>query len=116
MPAIAPIQSPIGSPNGVPRVVWANMANGDTGDAFLVRDRYGFVGSVQISGTFGGATVALEQSNDGTTWFPAVDPLGAAISATSNEITEMSLAAAYLRPTITGGAGSSVSVIIVFRG
>lgn len=116
MAAIAPTMSPTGSPNGVPRVVWANLAPGDTGDAYLVRERYGFVGSVQISGTFGGATVALEQSNDGTTWFPAVDPLGAAISATANDISEMSLAAAYIRPTITGGAGSSVSVIVVFRG
>lgn len=116
MAAIAPIISPVGSPNGVPRVVWANLAPGDTGDAYLVRDRYGFVGSVQISGTFGGATVALEQSNDGTNWFAAVDPLGAAISATTAEISEMSLAAAYLRPTITGGTGSAVNVIIVFRG
>lgn len=116
MAAIVATVSPIGSPDGVPRVVWAALAPGDTGVPYLVKNRYGFVGSVQISGTFGGATVALEQSNDGTTWFPAVDPLGAAISATTAEISEMSLAAAYLRPTITGGTGSAVDVIIVFRG
>jgi len=116
MPAITAIVSPIGSPDGVPRVVWQNLAPGDTGTAYLVRNRYGFVGSVQISGTFGGATVALEQSNDGTNWFPAEDPVGTAISATANNIWEISLAAAYLRPTITGGTGSSVNVIIVFRG
>ena len=116
MPAITAIVSPIGSPDGVPRVVWGGLAPGDTGNAYLVRNRYGFVGSVQISGTFGGATVALEQSNNGTTWFAAEDPVGAAISATANSIWEISLAAAYLRPTITGGTGSNVDVIIVFRG
>jgi hypothetical protein len=116
MPAIDPVVSPIGSPDGVPRVVWAALAPGDTGTPYLVRNRYGFVGSIQISGTFGGATVALEQSNDGTTWFPAVDPLADPISATTGEIWEISLAAAYLRPTITGGTGSAVNVIIVFRG
>jgi len=116
MPAITAAISPTGSPDGVPRVVWAGLAPGDTGTAYLVRNRYGFVGSVQISGTFGGATIALEQSNDGTNWFPATDSLGAAISATTAEINEMSLAAAYMRPTITGGTGSLVDVIIVFRG
>lgn len=116
MPAITATTSPIGSPDGVPRIVWAGIAPGDTGTPYLVRNRYGFVGSVQISGTFGGATVALEQSNDGTTWFPAADPIGGAISATTADIWEISLAAAYLRPTITGGTGSSVNVIVVFRG
>lgn len=116
MVAVTAAVVPVGSPDGVPRVVWTGLAPGDTGTPYLVRNRYGFVGSIQISGTFGGATVALEQSNDGTNWFPAVDPLGAAISATAAEISEMSLAAAYLRPTITGGTGSTVDVIIVFRG
>lgn len=116
MPVITAAVSPIGSPDGVPRVVWSGIAPGDTFTPYLVRNRYGFVGSVQISGTFGGATIALEQSNDGTNWFPANDPLGVAISATAAEINEMSLAAAYLRPTITGGTGSLVDVIIVFRG
>jgi hypothetical protein len=116
MPAITAVVSPIGSPDGVPRVVWSPLAPGDTGVPYLVKNRYGFVGSIQISGTFGGATIALEQSNDGTTWFPATDTLGNAISATTAEISEMSLAAAYLRPTITGGTGSAIDVIIVFRG
>ena len=116
MPAITAVVSPIGSPDGVPRVVWSGLAPGDTGTPYLVRNRYGFVGSIQISGTFGGATIALEQSNDGTTWFPAVDPIGTTISATVADIWEMSLAAAYLRPTITGGTASVIDVIIVFRG
>lgn len=116
MPAITATVNMVGSPDGVPSVVWADIAPGDTGTPYLVRNRYGFVGSVQISGTFGGATITLEQSNDGVTWFPAVDTLGNAISATSAEIAEISLAAIYLKPVISGGTGSSVDVIIVFRG
>jgi hypothetical protein len=116
MPAITATINMVGSPDGVPSVVWSALTPGDTGTPYLVRNRYGFVGSVQISGTFGGATVKLQQSNDGTTWFDAVDTLGGAISATADDIAEISLAAIYLKPVITGGAGSSVNVIIVFRG
>lgn len=116
MPVITSAITMVGSPDGVPSVQWTGIAAGDTCTPYLVRNRYGFVGSVQISGTFGGATVTLEQSNDGTTWFAATDTLGAAISATANEISEMSLASIYLKPVITGGAGSNVNVIIVFRG
>lgn len=116
MAAITATVVMVGSPDGVPSVRWAGIAPGDTGVPYLVRNRYGFVGSIQISGTFGGATVTLEQSNDGTTWFPAVDTLGASISATAAEITEISLASIYLKPVITGGAGSDVNVIAVFRG
>jgi len=116
MPAITATVNMVGSPDGVPSVVWADLAPGDTGVPYLVRNRYGFVGSVQISGTFGGATITLEQSNDGVTWFPAVDTLGTVISATTAEITEISLASIYLRPVITGGTGSSVDIIVVFRG
>lgn len=116
MPVITSAITMVGSPDGVPSVRWTGIAAGDTCTPYLVRNRYGFVGSVQISGTFGGATVTLEQSNDGTTWFAATDTLGAAISATANEISEMSLASIYLKPVITGGAGSNVNVIIVFRG
>ena len=116
MPTITSAITMVGSPDGVPSVRWMGIAAGDTCTPYLVRNRYGFVGSIQISGTFGGATITLEQSNDGTTWLPAVDTLGTAISATANEISEMSLASIYLKPVITGGAGSNVNVIIVFRG
>ena len=116
MPVITSSIVMVGPPDGVPSVRWTGIAAGDTCTPYLVRNRYGFVGSIQISGTFGGATVTLEQSNDGVTYFPATDTLGSAISATAGEMSEMSLAAVYLKPVITGGSGGSISVIIVFRG
>ena len=100
----------------VPRIVWANVEPGDTLAPLLLKRQFGFVGCVQMSGTWGGATVALEQSNDAETWFQAYDPVGAAIEATADAMFEISLAAAYFKPDISAGAGSNINVILVLRG
>ena len=41
------------------------------------------IGSVQISGDFSGATVFVQISNDGSTWFTMRDIAGSNVSATS---------------------------------
>lgn len=105
-----------GAYDGVPTVVWREVASGDTLQPFLVQGQYGFAGSVQISGTFGGTTVSLLQSNDATSWFSAYDPVGNLIQTTSSAIYEISLAAAYLKPEFSGGSGYSIDIILVLRG
>lgn len=116
MATISPTVSVAGAPDGVPRIVWSAAATGDTLEPYLLRNRYGFVGAAQISGTLGGATVALEISNDGTTWFELSDTLGNGISTATAAIYEISTAAAYVRPTLTGGSGNAVDIILVLRG
>lgn len=116
MATVSPVVSVVGSPDGVPRIVWESITTGDTITPYLIRNRYGYVGTAQISGTFGGATVSLQFSNDGSTWFTASDTLGNSISTTANALYEISTAAAYVRATISGGTGDSVNVILVFRG
>lgn len=113
---VSPRISLTGVADAVPRIVWENIEPGDTITELLVKRQFGFVGCIQLSGTWGGATLALEQSNDGVTWFQSYDPLGTAITTTSDVMHEFSLAAAYLRPRITGGVGSNINVIIVLRG
>jgi hypothetical protein len=113
---VSPRVSLTGVPDSVPRLVWENIEPGDTIEPLLVKRQFGFVGCIQLSGTWGGASVALEQSNDALTWFQALDPLGNMIDASSNAMFEFSLAAAYLKPKITGGVGTDVDVIIVLRG
>lgn len=100
----------------VPRVVWSGIVTGDTINSFALTNQLGLAGSVQISGTFGGATVTLQHSNDGTTWFDAKDLNNATVSATANGMFEVSLSSLYFRPAISGGSGNSVNVIVVFRG
>lgn len=116
MATVSPVISPTGSPGGVPRVVWDGIVTGDTINSFKVMQQYGLAGSVQISGTFGGATVTLQHSNDGTNWFTAKDLQGNNITATANAIFEISLSSAYFRPSVASGSSNDIDVIMVLRG
>jgi len=114
MPLIAPsLNSAI---KGVPRVIWSGIAAGDTFTAFTLTQQYGLAASVQVVGTFSSSTVALEVSNDGTNWVPARGLDTSNITFTGAGYREFSLCAAYVRPSITGGTGSGLSVIMVLRG
>lgn len=102
---------------GVPRVIWEGAATGDTLTPFVLQQQYGLAGSIQAVGTFGGANVQAQVSNDGSSWAAALDVLGSNVSMTSSSgYHEISLSAAYIRPTITGGAGNDIDIIIVLRG
>jgi hypothetical protein len=96
--------------------VWSGIVTGDTLDPLKVVQSRGFVASVQISGTFGGATVTLQHSNDGTTWVTAKDVRGNDVTATAAAIFEVSLSSAYIRPAIASGSANAVNVIAVMRG
>ncbi|MEN6644285.1 MAG: hypothetical protein ABFE08_17740 [Armatimonadia bacterium] len=113
MPTVTPS---IVTTTGVPCVTWAGMITGDTINAFTMREQWGLAGSVQISGTFGGATVKLQHSNDGTNWFDAVDIRGTAVSATTAAIFEVTISSVYFRATVTGGSANSINMIVALRG
>lgn len=68
--------------------------------------------SVQVGGTFGGATVALQGSNDGVTYTTLKDLSGAAMSFTSAGYAEFSSGAAFIKPLVSGGTGDSINVIV----
>ena len=70
------------------------------------------IASVQVSGTFGGATVVLQGSNDGTTYATLDDTSGAAISFTAAGIVDFSAGCAFVKPSISGGTGDSINVIL----
>lgn len=97
-------------------VNWTGISTGDTINSYAIPDEFGAIGCVQITGTFGGATITLEVSNDGTTWFNLTDLQGAGISATANKFADFTTAAIYIRPAITGGSSDSVNVRLAFRG
>lgn len=68
--------------------------------------------SVQVSGTIGGATVALQGSNDGVTYTTLKDLSGANMSFTAAGYAEFSSGAAFIKPLISGGTGDSINVIV----
>ena len=113
MATVSPTTQVIG---GDPFVTWTGIATGDTIESFAPGDKQGLAFGFQATGTFGGATVTLEASNDGTTWFELTDNNLSAISATSNAYFDGGSAARYFRPTITGGTSDDVDVVMSFRG
>lgn len=68
--------------------------------------------SVQISGTIGGATIVLQGSNDGTTYATLKDLQGNNLSFTAAGYAEFTTGAAFIKPSISGGAGDSINVIV----
>lgn len=72
--------------------------------------------TVTFSGAFTTATMILQGSNDGATWFPLTDPQGNAISRTAEGIETIDENPLFIRPLISGGAaGTSITVIICAR-
>ena len=100
----------------VPRVTWADIVTGDTLTAFPIAAQAAIAGAVQFGGTFGGATIGLQASNDGVTYFDIKDLGGTVISATAAALFEFTTAAMYIRPVISGGAANAVDVTVVLRG
>jgi hypothetical protein len=94
---------------------WSGMLSGDSGrsvDYSDFADR-----SVQFVGTFGGASVSLQGSNDGENWHTLSDPFGAPITKTSASLSAVTEMTRYVRPLVSGGDGStSISAILFTLG
>lgn len=98
------------------RITWV-LTNADS-DGAPVGNSFNdfFDRSVQVSGAFGGAAVAIQGSNDGgSTWFAIDDPQGGDLAfwaAGGKAISEVPL---LMRPLLTGGASSAVTVSLFAR-
>jgi len=106
--------------SGLPNVgwkhFWETLTEADSAEAAELNSLSGLAGSVQVTGTFGGATVTLQSSNDGTNFATMKDPAGNDISMTSAGMSEFSTAARYIRPSATGGTAQDVDVTVIARG
>lgn len=71
----------------------------------------------QASGTWGGATLALEGSNNGTVWFPLSNAAGgAAATFTADGGKTVIERPVYVRPNLTTvGAGATITVTCAAR-
>lgn len=72
--------------------------------------------AVTFGGTFGGATAVLQGSIDGVTYATLTDLAGNAISATAAKVQEFTSSVLYIKPSVTGGTGDNVDVVVAFRG
>ena len=88
---------------GAVRVVWSGLLSGDTGIPVNTAC-FGLNRSVQIFGTFGGATVAVQiRNHENGNWQGATDPQANLISKTAEGGEEIQESSAMIRPAVTGG-------------
>ncbi|OUS34554.1 hypothetical protein A9Q94_15765 [Rhodobacterales bacterium 56_14_T64] len=97
-------------------VSWAAIATGDTVQESMPRGVSGAMASVQSDGTFDGATVTLEGSNDGKNFVTLRDLSGADISFASAGLVDFSTSVVFIRPAISGGSADAVDVTLALRG
>lgn len=97
------------------QLLWSIMASADTITELPIGGKEFTRGAVQFSGTFGGATVKLQVSNDGTTYYDMKDVSGATVSVTAAGYFEFQTAGIYLRPSIAGGTGDAVTATVILR-
>lgn len=117
MADINPVPSnPIPGASGVSVITWEALTESDTAIAQIVGGTAGAVGSVQVVGTFGGATVTIQISNDGTNWATLQDIEGSDVSFTAAGLVDFSTAALYIRASASGGSSQDVDVIMTLRG
>ena len=95
---------------------WA-LTNADADGAPVGKQWLDFADrNFQVKGTLGGASVHLQGSNDGgTTWFSLDDPQGTNIELAAAGGKAVSEVTRLTRPLLVGGAGSSVTAILVCR-
>lgn len=112
MSVIAAVNTATGTSKAIV-VAWAGLASGDTG-APVSFSQYTDK-SVQVTGAFGGATVVLEGSNDGTNWAVLTDPQGNDLNITAAKIEMVSEATLSVRPRVSGGTGVNVNVTMLLK-
>lgn len=100
---------------GVFTHTWTALTTDDDGTpAQLVQaaDR-----TVQVEGTFGGATCTIQGSLNGQNWRTLTDLQGAPVVFTAvGGLAMVMEATLYLRPVVTGGTGVSINVTLLSRG
>lgn len=117
MATITPVLSKVsdGGMYDVYLATWTAMGNADTGATITMSgasDR-----SVQMEGTYGGATISFQGSNDGTNFQILTDPQGNALTWTSaNRLEQVSELTRYVRPITSGGAGTNLTVTLLLKG
>lgn len=114
MATVAPATSIVNKVNS--KVLWSGVSTGDTITTLAVDYMAGLAGSVQFAGTFGGATLTLTGSNDGTNYVTLKDVNGNSISTTTAGVFEFSTTCLYIKPASSGGAADDVEVTVVLRG
>lgn len=102
-------------PYNATRYLWTPVTQADTPLSKSVVGQNGINGSIQVNGTFDGATIALHGSNDDTNYFVLKDLQGNDISFTAAGLKEFTAACAFIKPVRTGGTATTLTITVVMR-
>lgn len=102
-------------------IKWLNASEGDTFAAIALAGHSDK--TVHFFGTFGGATITLEGSSDplaetdpaSASWVTLKNAQGLDLSATSDSLEVIIENPIYIRPAISGGSGTDVSIVVCAR-
>lgn len=94
-------------------MTWTGLANGDTG-APAGRPEYADR-TVQVYGTFDSGSVTIEGTCGGNQWATLTDPQGNALTFSSGRIEAITENVLQVRPSSSGGASMSCTVVMVGR-
>jgi hypothetical protein len=111
-----PLPDPIVGNGVIHTFVWSEIGQSDDGGAVEINgNAVDFV--VQAAGDFsGGATVALQGSNNGTNWTALNDMSGVAIALGEDEIAGVAVVPVLVRPVANSGDGSTdIDVTLIVR-
>lgn len=108
---------------GIMSINWLLMGNADIGQ--MIECPFWMDKTIHLFGTFGGATVVLQGSNDprclldptGSTadWQTLRDPGGTALSMTAATLKSVLELPRFIRPQTSGGAGTSLNLYMNAR-
>lgn len=96
-------------------MIWETLT-GTNNDGQAFEPLYQRDMSFQVLGTFGGATIVLQGSNDGTNWQTLNDPAGSPISFTSAGLAAVQEYCWQYRPLVTGGSSVDIDAILLVGG
>lgn len=113
MADITPVRSSI--QYNIEKIFWETLTTGDTAIYITPMGAAPICGSVQVTGTFGSGTFALQGSNDGTNWVTLKDTAGNDATLTAAGLIDFSTACAFVRPSTSGGSSDDLDVTMILR-
>ena len=70
--------------------------------------------SVQVDGVPSGASVTLQGSNNGTSWYTMTDPTGLPVVLTQTGLRGLTECTRFIRPLVSGGDANTSLIVTVF--
>jgi hypothetical protein len=114
MSLITPTVEPFDSTSrNVLKATWVGVGDADTCAPIALPDYPDR--SIQVSGTFGGATIAWKGSNNGVDYSALKDTDGTDIAITGTDLVQVNDLAGYSKPLTSGGTNSKVSITMIAR-